>query len=147
MTWLLTFGKPLLHTTELNSKENWIALGEIPNALPLICLMDSWTSYRFLQSCQSQRVLGYIPRTLLESQIAVTGFHGLNYYGRNSYIAWKEMILLPWEDNIVVSAASAFQQSKLLLLIQCSKRYYLFGRLFCLRISVLMLKLKLRSQY
>lgn len=147
MTQLLTFGKPLLHTTELNSTENWIALGEIPNYLPLICLMDSWASHCFLQSCQSLRVLGYIPRTLLESQIAVAGFHGLNYYGRNSYFAWKEMILLPWEDNIVVSAASTIQKSKSLLLIWHSKRDFLFGRLFCLKISVLMLKLKLRSPY
>lgn len=130
MTQLLTFGKPLLHTTELNSTENWIALGEIPNDLPLICLMDSWASYGFLQSCQSLRVLGNILRTVSESQIAVTGLHGLNYWGRNSSIAWKQMILLPREDNIVVSAASTFLQSKLLLLKWHPKRYYLFGSLF-----------------
>lgn len=145
MTQLLTFGKPLLHTTELNSTENWIALGDIPNDLPLICLMDSWASYRFLQSCQSPGVLGYIPRTLLESQIAVAGFRGLNCYGRNNYFAEKKMVLFPREGNVVVSVASTFQQSKLLLLIWHLKKRYLFGNLFWLKISLLMLKLKLRS--
>lgn len=144
MTQLLTFGKPLLHTTELNSTENRIALGEIPNDLPLICLMDSWASYCFLQSCQSPGVLGYVPRTLLESQIAVTGFCCLNDCGRNNYFG-EEMVSLPREGNAVVWLTSTFQQSKLLLLIWHLKRCYLLRNLFCLRICVLMLKVKLRS--
>jgi len=92
-------------------------LGEIPKDLPFICLMDSWASYCFLQSCQSLGVLGYIPGTLLESQISVTGFRDLNCSGRNNYFAEKEMVLLPREGNVVVSVALTFQQSKLLLLI------------------------------
>lgn len=146
MTQLLTFGKCLLHTTELNSteeKKKWITLGEIPNDLPLICLMDSWASSHFLLSCQSPWVLGYVPRTHLESQIAVTGFRGWSCYGRNNYL--EKMVLFLREGNVVVSVALTFQQSKFLLLIWHLKRCYLFGNLFCLRISLLMLKLKLRS--